>query len=164
MKKPSPKKALTQREFATAMGYYARSFGKEAPPVPPKRELKRTDIPTEHQLQVKVVAWWNKWHGEFGLPVFALYAVPSGGLRDVIIAARMKSEGVRRGYPDLQMDVPRGGFHGLRIEMKRIKGGSVSPEQKEVHQFLREQGYSVAVCRGNDEAIAVIKDYLTIGE
>lgn len=158
------RKSITKREFATAMNYYARSFGKESVPVPAKRESKPSDIPSEHTEQVRVIAWWNKWHESFGLPVFALYAVPNGGMRDVIVAARLKAEGVRRGVPDLLLDVPKRKFHGLRIEMKRIKGGSVSPEQKEVYQFLREQGYSVAVCRGSDEAIAVIKDYLTIGE
>lgn len=161
MKKPSPKKSLTQREFATAMNYYAVSMGHKPVEVPPKRELKHnTDIPTEHQEQVKVITWWAKWHETFGLPVFALYAIPNGGLRDMVVAARLKAEGVRRGIPDLALDVPRNGYHGLRIEMKRVKGGTVSPEQKEVHQFLKEQGYAVVVALGHEAAIEALKEYL----
>lgn len=159
------KKALTRREFATAMNFYATSFGKPTSEVPKKRELRHSTEPTEHQLQCRVVSWWNKWHEQFNLPVFALYAVPNGGSRGDTDKARMvrgvqlKAEGVRPGIPDLQMDVAREQFHGLRIEMKR-KGGKVSPEQEDVHRFLEAQGYLCVVCYSDEDAVKVIKAYL----
>lgn len=78
-------------------------------------------------------------------------------------AVGLKAEGVRKGIPDLQMDVARGQYHGLRIEMKRAKG-VVSPEQKEVHQFLAGQGYRIIVAFTSQEAINAIDDYLTDGK
>lgn len=78
-------------------------------------------------------------------------------------AVGLKDEGVRRGIPDLQLDVARGPYHGLRIEMKRSKG-VVSPEQKEVHQFLAGQGYRIIVAWTAQDAINAIDDYLTDGK
>lgn len=155
------KKPLTKRELAGSMNFWAVSHGKPPVEVPPKKELKRgaSSDPSEHQLQVRVIAWWNKWHEQFGLPVFALFHVPNGGSRHAIEAVNLKAAGVRRGVPDLFLDVPRGGFHGLRIEMKR-KGGVVSPEQREVHAFLDQQGYAVQICWSDGEAIETIKEYL----
>jgi len=41
--------------------------------------------------------------------------------------------------------------------MKRRKGGSVSPEQKDWLDYLARCGYEVMVCRGADEAISAIE-------
>ena len=90
-----------------------------------------------------------------------LYAVPNGGLRHRVVASKLKAEGVRKGIQDLNLDVPRGHHHGLRIEMKsRCRAARVRPDQAEVHVFLRAQGYSVVACRGADEAISALKAYL----
>ena len=146
------------------MNYYAASFGKPTTGLPKKRAAPtKSDEPTEHQLQVKVIAWWNKSCAAYSLPAFALYAVPNGGSRHMLEAVGLKDEGVRRGIPDLQLDVARGEYHGLRIEMKRSKG-VVSPEQKEVHQFLAGQGYRIIVAFTSQEAINAIDDYLTDGK
>jgi hypothetical protein len=48
----------------------------------------------------------------------------------------------------------------LFIELKRRRGGVVSLDQQAVHDLLRDQGYRVEVCRGAEEAIRVISDYL----
>jgi hypothetical protein len=75
-------------------------------PIKPKREVRRPVDgkpvgPTEHQEQATVVSWWALQHQVYELPVFALYAIPNGGARDVITGSRLKAEGVRRGTPDL---------------------------------------------------------------
>lgn len=158
------KKPITRREFTQAMNYYAASFGKPTTELPKQRAAPtKSDDPTEHQLQVKVINWWNKSCEGYKLPAFALYAVPNGGSRHMLEAVGLKEEGVRKGIPDLQMDVARGQYHGLRIEMKRAKG-VVSPEQKEVHQFLAGQGYRIIVAFTSQEAINAIDDYLTDGK
>jgi hypothetical protein len=51
-------------------------------------------------------------------------------------------------------------YHGLYIEMKRSKGGTVSPEQKVWISLLKQQGYEAIVCRGADEAKQAIESYL----
>jgi len=89
-----------------------------------------------------------------------VYAVPNGGKRDPRTAARLKAEGVKAGIPDVNCDVARGGWHGLRLELKRTKGGRVEPEQVERHEALRVQGYRVEVCRGGDAAWDVLCEYL----
>ena len=64
------------------------------------------------------------------------------------------------GIPDLFIPVPKDGKHGIWIEMKKEKGGVVSPEQREWLEARAADGYATAVCHGADEAIKIIQDYL----
>jgi hypothetical protein len=77
-----------------------------------------------------------------------VFAIPNGGKRDPITAARLKAEGVKAGVPDIMNPVPNGYYVGLFIEMKKPEKGSVSPAQTEYHENLRVLGYAVAVCYG----------------
>lgn len=74
------------------------------------------------------------------------YAVPNGGERNLIVASRLKTEGVKSGVPDICWPVPRGVFAGLYIEMKVHPNGRVSETQEQWHRDLRSVGYAVAVC------------------
>lgn len=51
-------------------------------------------------------------------------------------------------------------FHGLYIEMKRKKGGSLSPSQKWWLAELEKQGYKAVRCNGFEAAADEIKKYL----
>jgi hypothetical protein len=51
-------------------------------------------------------------------------------------------------------------YCGLYIELKRSKGGTVSPEQKIWMSLLRQQGYQVVVCKGAAAAKLEIERYL----
>ena len=133
----------------------------------PKRVRRPVDgravVPTEHEEQATVISWWWHKHKEYGVPHFALFAVPNGGMRDYIVGARLKSEGMRKGSSDLILDCPRGAYHGLRIEMKR-QGATESAktdEQKEFGDYLTSAGYRFQFCSGADEAIAAITEYMT---
>jgi len=98
---------------------------------------------------------------EHTLPELALlYAIPNGGARHRVVAAKLKAEGVKAGVPDYHLPVARGGWHGLFVELKRTKGGQLSAEQRAWHSSLRAQGHRVEVCRGWEEAFDVIRDYL----
>lgn len=90
----------------------------------------------------------------------SLFAVPNGGKRDLRTAARLKAEGVRPGVPDLFLALPRGEASGLWIELKRRRGGAVSPDQRAMIDRLRAAGYAVEVCAGADAAWATLCDYL----
>lgn len=118
-------------------------------------------VPTEHQEQKAVIQWFDRQHKAIR---GRLFAVPNGGDRHEIVAAKLKAEGVRKGVPDLWLPVPRRGFHGLVIEMKRLKGSTTKPEQLDWLEFLGEQGYLVAVCKGSQAAIDTIQAYLAEGE
>lgn len=75
----------------------------------------------------------------------------------------MKGEGAKSGYPDLLMDIARGGFHGLRIEMKKFcKSAKPSEDQGGWLQRLSAQGYRAVLCRGHQAAIHVMATYLGI--
>lgn len=116
-------------------------------------------LPTEAQEQEALFRWAEYQKNVF--PELALlYHIPNGGSRDVREAHNLRMQGVKSGVPDLMLPVPRGGYHGLFIEMKRLKGGVVSDSQKGWLAALRKQGYRCEVCRGYEAAVTVIRDYL----
>jgi hypothetical protein len=89
-----------------------------------------------------------------------LYCASAGGMRTSYLqAVKMKRTGYVKGFPDLFIYEPRGGFFGLAIEMKKEKGGVASPEQKRWQEQLRNRGYASYICKGNEEAIKVIDEY-----
>lgn len=112
---------------------------------------------TEHEEQRDLVQWFDRTFPELK---GRLFAIPNGGHRHKAVAAKQKLEGAQRGVPDLMLPIPVGSYHGLFIEMKRVKGGRTSPEQKDWLAFLSGQGYRAEVCKGAAEAIALIDSYL----
>lgn len=91
-----------------------------------------------------------------------LMAVPNGGARNAREAARMKAQGVSKGFPDVFLFVARHGCHGLAIELKRADGRrhDVSADQYDWIGALLGQGYAATVAYGWQEAREVICDYL----
>ena len=124
-----------------------------------KARKVKLPIPTESQEQKWLFEW--KFYARRTYPELALlHAIPNGGFRNKVTAARLKAEGVCPGVPDLCLPVPRGGFYGLYIELKRRKGGKLSDDQAAWIRDLGRQGYCVKVCRGWEEAKDVIIGYL----
>lgn len=62
--------------------------------------------------------------------------------------------------PDLCMPVPRMGFHGLYIELKKDSTKKASKEQQEWLFKLEQQGYATSLCYGAVEAINLITAYM----
>jgi len=75
-------------------------------------------------------------------------------------ATKAKRSGNKKGVPDIWLPAKRDKYSGLIIELKKVKGGVVSKEQKRWIEYLRTQGYCALVCRGSEVAIAEIKYYL----
>lgn len=114
---------------------------------------------TESQEQQLLFEWAALSSGRW--PELALmYHIPNGGSRSKAEAGRFKAEGVKAGVPDICLPVARGGYHGLYMELKRVKGGRVSPAQQGWIAALRDQGYCACVCKGWDDAAHIIKAYL----
>lgn len=90
------------------------------------------------------------------------YAVPNGGKRDKITAAKLKAEGVRPGVPDTHFPVACGNYHSLYIEMKKV-GGKLSEDQEIVIADLIQEGNSVEVCEGWIAAVEKLMAYLYLG-
>lgn len=113
---------------------------------------------TESQEQQAIMQWAGLAQGKY--PELALlHHIPNGGKRDKVTAAILRREGVKPGVPDLCLPVPRGGYHGLYLE---LKAGSNVPTGNQLWwiEKLSEQGYWAGWCVGADEAIHKIKKYL----
>lgn len=110
----------------------------------------------EHHLQVACVQWFRMQY-----PQQLIYAIPNGGQRNAIVAAKLKAEGVTAGIPDLHIPIARNGYHSLYIEMKNGKQGRLSEHQKHTIQLLQDAGHRVVVCRDMQEFINEVKNYLS---
>lgn len=77
-------------------------------------------------------------------------------------AGRAKAQGNRAGVFDLILLVPRGGHHGLLIEMKADKGKVSDDQDKELERLTR-LGYRAAICYGHQQAIDEIQNYYKNG-
>lgn len=94
-----------------------------------------------------------------------LFAVPNGGARNRIEAARLVGLGVRAGVSDLFFSFPSPGVppkHGLYIEMKAPKpyGRRPSDKQTTFAQRMQTVGYETVVCYGFDPAQRALMEYL----
>ena len=107
-------------------------------------------IPTEDQEQAAFVAWFRAtW------PEVRIFAIPNGGRRAMKTAKMLKATGVLKGVPDLY--VP--GWN-LWIEMKRAKGGKLSPEQKSMLAYLENEClHNVIVGHGFEDARNQVLEY-----
>jgi hypothetical protein len=113
----------------------------------------------EHQEQCALIRW-AKAQSAAMPELKLLFSIPNGGARHIRVATKLKAEGQRAGVPDLFLPAARGDYHGLFIEMKKQKGGTVSENQKQWHSDLIAQNYRVAVCHGWDMARETILEYL----
>lgn len=91
-----------------------------------------------------------------------MFHVPNGGSRNKIEAAKLKQMGVRAGVPDLVLPVAKGMYTGLFIEMKYEKG-RLQDSQKEFLHRAAAYGHCCYVCYSAEEAIEVLKEYISLG-
>lgn len=121
--------------------------------------MRYNNTPSEDVEQAQLFTWAAYASGKY--PELALmHHIPNGGKRGKAEAARFKAQGVKAGVPDIFLPCARGQYHGLYIELKRVKGGRVSALQEEFIKALRLQGYRVEVCFGMEQAQKVIVEYL----
>jgi hypothetical protein len=135
---------------------------KDAPPVTRAGAtwaLADEETWSEDEHQARLFAWIDE-HGESYPDLRMAYAIPNGGYRSKRTAARMKWTGTRKGYPDTGLDVARGGYHGLRVELKKLNGGRTTPEQRWWIAALIGQGYRAHVVKGWRAAARTYADYL----
>lgn len=109
--------------------------------VPPSKKVKTSFVPSERVECVEFVTW-----------------LQSQGIRHTHVANETRSRvqaisnkqlGTSKGFPDYIVYVSGKVVH---IEMKRTKGGKLSPEQKEWLAFLQREGHPAACCNGFDDA------------
>lgn len=150
-------------EYQRRLGYpKPYQMGKVARAKRGTDEVSRVN-PTEDEEQIALFDWARLNEGNFP-ELSRLFHVPNGGSRGPAEAGRFKAMGVKKGVPDVFLDVPRGGFHGLRIEMKRRRGGKVSKDQTDWIDWYNAIGFRAVVCYGWDEAREEIENYLHGGD
>ena len=88
-----------------------------------------TAHPLESQEQSAYFDWLAKAHPR---EARWIHAIPNGGSRHPAEARNLKRQGVKKGVSDIFVPYARHGRHGLYIEMKRKKGGRISPEQRSI--------------------------------
>lgn len=124
---------------------------------------------------------FHQWLELKGIPHHHCANESQSGRKDAIIRnSRNKRMGQSRGFIDYLLVIPQrtkdGIFFGdsgyycddgtghipqsrlIGIEMKRRKGGTVSPDQKKWLKILNEAGIEAVVCRGFDEAKKFVED------
>jgi hypothetical protein len=120
-----------------------------------KSSVKRKIAPESEANQQEIVIKYLR----LAYP-HALYCASAGGMRTSYLQAiKMKRTGYVKGFPDLFIYEPNADYHGLAIEMKRVKGSKIEPEQKQWQEQLRNRGYASYICKGSEEAIKVIDEY-----
>ena len=119
-------------------------------------------VPKEECEQQALFNWAKMREGKYP-ELRLMFHIPNGGKRSITEATRFKAEGVKAGVPDIFLPVPRGGYHGLFIELKRTRGAHVSDNQKQWIEDLRQQGYLAVVCRGWVSASECIMLYMEGG-
>lgn len=110
----------------------------------------------EDRIQTECIRWFGLQYPSISR---LLHHSPNGGRRDYLEAVKFKRMGVRAGFPDLFLYVPRKGYHGLAIELK-TDTGKQQKTQKEMQLFLEGQGYKYLVVRSVESFIAEVNGYL----
>lgn len=118
-----------------------------------KKNGLEIDLPTERQEGFKLFQYSQ-------VKKLPLVHTPNEGKRTSWQGAALKAQGLRAGFPDYTLYVPKKGYGALMIELKRQKGGNTSKNQQHWLDLLNKNGYLAVVCYGADEAIKVIEDYL----
>lgn len=112
-------------------------------------------LPSEHQIQCAYFDWVRIAYPHCKL----IYAVPNGSSKSMPAALKFKREGLTPGMPDINIDIARGEYHGMRIEFKS-RHGFVNDQQKFVHAQLADAGFWVVIARSTEEGIQATRAYL----
>ena len=109
-------------------------------------------------MQVQVLDWLYR---NFRQVYLYTHATPNGGLRAKVTAKKLVEEGLKKGYPDLSIDLPAGRYHGMRIELK-YGHNHLTAEQVEWMSRLTAVGYYCFEARSFEEAKAAIQAYIEL--
>ena len=84
----------------------------------------------------------------------------NGGARTAVEAAILKGQGVRAGWPDYTLYMPRGARHGAVLELKGEDGAKPTRDQLDVLERLDRMGYAPIIAWGFEQARLELMRYL----
>lgn len=125
------------------------------------KEIITPDNPLEEDEQAKYFRWVRSKQIKYPFMKW-IHASLSGIRLTPRTASKAKTQGNRKGICDICIPCARRGYHGAYIEMKRQRGGKLSPEQVEFLAHLEAEGYYKSVAKGAEHAIEITKFYLGI--
>jgi len=120
----------------------------------------------EDTLQEGCVKWFR-----YAYPHVVIFAIPNGGSRNPIEAAKLKRTGTLAGVADLfvmkSKEYPDSKYperyihiwHGLFIELK-VGKNTLSESQADFSALSQAAGYRYTICRSIDEFMNVVNEYL----
>lgn len=91
--------------------------------------------------------------------LYMVYSIPNGLKLHPLTAQKAVDSGLTKGIWDINIDVPRGTYHGAKMEIKTVKG-YLSTDQKKYKLYYEAKGYLCVVCRSCDEAWKFTLDYI----
>ena len=103
----------------------------------------------EHDIQKAIITYLR-----YALPGAVIFAVPNGGQRNVIVAKKLKAEGVLAGVPDICI-IYRGKV--FFAEVKNEKGRLTENQLGIIEQLLLND-VETYLLRGVDDAEKMIKE------
>lgn len=115
---------------------------------------------SSEDTEQEIVIQWARMNSGKWPELSLLHHIPNGGSRSKKEGARFKRMGVLAGVADLHLPVARGPWHGLYIEMKYGEG-RLSNSQKDFLKLAAEQGVYCIVCYSAEDAIEVIRQYVS---
>lgn len=116
----------------------------------------------EEQEQIALIEWFSLKYPSF---LIDLHHSPNEAKRSVGEWAKLKRMGLKKGFSDIFIAVPRNDYHGLFIELKskRANGKYGKPTEEQVDFINRkaELGYCAYICYGLDDAMDRISEYFS---
>lgn len=109
--------------------------------------------PLEDDEQIAFINWFKSEYKDY-----LIFSIPNGGSRNKIEASKLKKTGLTAGIPDMAILMPNKEI--LFLEMKRQKGGNLSPVQKAIIKLIDKLGFTVLVGYGFLDAKSKFEDYL----
>lgn len=127
----------------------------------PAQPKKKARSASEMKIQAECIRWaWNE-RPETRKLLFHVANELDRPDANPILGAKRRAEGIIRGVADLILLIPRGGYHGLCIEMK-TEAGYQSAFQKDWQAVVEAQGYKYVVCRSLEQFKSIIDEYLSL--
>lgn len=114
---------------------------------------------SEYEDQVAIFEWSERL--EYKWPCLALLF---GSLMGIHLPPKYLNKaakaGMKKGKPDINLPVARGGYHGLWIELKRSGGEKPRADQERTLRLLAGEGNAAYSCFGSKAAIETITNYI----
>ena len=122
-----------------------------------RKEKPRRAKPSneEERIQAECVRWIQlRYHNKI-----IFHHSPNEAKRSEVMGARLKAMGMRPGWPDLEILLPKGGV--VFFEFK-TKSGRQSMSQKEMQLLLESIGHKYFIIRSVDDFIRVVEPIIAV--